>query len=407
MQKSFHYTYESLTADHLDSLPKRFHDAGVCVSTIIDLAQDTPQKKQELMIKSALSEVRRQIEQADLGEDVQKALLSNLEDFSPSEDDLQSNPKSLALYMSQDQTMLLGSDLPLQTATIISPRPYMLPLMEALEHPSTFHLMTVSQQRLELWEGTSSDMTLRLARSIEEIEFSEAAEYVDNSDQPLGAHSANRGAPGGAIFHGYASNKEAHDEDRIRRFYKTAASQLLEIRRSEGSSDVPLILAGEHIQRRDFIEQLCSAGGSAIDERHQLDRLDGKSVAAIRDQIFSMISTEHSDLPRLNERWESFQSRNQTLTDIIAIARNAAGGMIDELMVSNASALWGHFDATMGKIDSSASSEGLDGYEYVELRDAISALVREHGGRVHVLPEEDMPKQGAAMCAILRGPRLN
>ncbi len=159
---------------------------------------------------------------------------------------------------------------------------------------------------------------------------------------------------------------------------------------------LPLILAGPHHQIEAFRE-VCTYN-TLIDRS-----IDGSVEALDMDAITNLTSTTMGHFFEENDyrsvaTFRKAESTGLAITNLEDIAKAAARGQIQSLLVAEDRQIWGHLDRETGAI-SLLREPGLTTAD--DLLDDLAELTITKGGAVTILPTVKMP-QNLLIAAVLR-----
>ncbi len=159
---------------------------------------------------------------------------------------------------------------------------------------------------------------------------------------------------------------------------------------------IPLLLAGPHHQQETF-RDFCSYGN--LLERGISGHVDGHDVEALTNLSMTTMGDYFDELDyRSVIAFRKAEASGLATTDLQEIARAAARGQIQSLLVAEDRQVWGHLDRNSGQI------QVLDQLGHTpadDLLDDLAELTLVKGGGVTVLPSVKMPRNHL-IAAVLR-----
>jgi hypothetical protein len=302
--------------------------------------------------------------------------------------------RSLAIYVTPEQSVVIGLDERHDGVVMVADHPYTLSLHESAQHfhERFFYLMDVSADAMRCWrvefDGSS---TLMIERSMEEdIDYRPAAGYADNRDEPLQGHGG-AGARD-SIYHGHSAHDSNHFDERQKRLWRDTFD---EVSSMLPSSHAPMVLRGERSQRDAFLNAV------EVNEDDFILQTNLQHEGTTTEQMLSLVEqlgTEDAHHRSLMDRWDSARSHGLTETHTMQVARQVAQGLVDTLIIARTEPMWGEFSQETGDLlihDNARMSSG-------EVRDLIAKRALELGAEVHLVDAAQMPTR-APFVAILRG----
>lgn len=378
----------------------------VCISATIPLDFDNNDPKNTMLnVRSVLRSAREKFnDRAGLHPKFnanQRSLieqhLSELENLDENALRALNHNQSLAVFVTPEQSILMGLPEQVHSMAMVSDHPYALPLMESSKHfyQRYYYLVDLSMNSLKLYRiEDNGEIDTLLDRDMDELDFRPAANYEDNHDEPLQFHGSGSGNQ--AIYHGHSAQDNRHFEERQKRFWRDAYEEVQTILgMSHRSSSIPVVLRGEQRQRDAFIDKV-NANDEQFDMQTNLQHKGSlkEQFEMIRNELYHK-ANRHKNLLR---RWKRARSQGLTETHTPQIARLVAQGMVDTLVISNKETLWGEYDAKSGDLLIHQNERMSSG----EVRDLLARRVQELGGDIHVLSHDEMPSK-EPFAAILRG----
>ncbi len=184
------------------------------------------------------------------------------------------------------------------------------------------------------------------------------------------------------------------DSKDLRQYFQRVDQAIREYH--NGSTDLPLILAAaaEHqglfreVSRNpNLLEEGLDRQPFQEAERHRL----GDAAAAIVERALT------GRIDEWIERYRSLEANGEGVTALEAVARAAAVGQIDTVLIDDEARVEGRVDPADGALHQGEDGDGATD----DVLDDIAELVLSHGGSVRFVPSERMP-DGASAAALLR-----
>jgi hypothetical protein len=269
---------------------------------------------------------------------------------------------------------------------------YLVPLVAALDNNERFYLLALSMNKVRLFEGSKSSM-----REIEidhllpdELEDAAGHDYKEKSLQ----HHSGDGAGETAIFHGHGASNDEVDKIEAQKFFRDIDHGLDEILRNQTA---PLMLAAV-----DYLVPLYKERNSYnhLMEQHISGNPDKLSAKELHDKAIGIMSEKAiSAQHKIIEDFGNQLAGGQATTTLLETVPKAVNGRVNLLFVqSDAPAIPGQFiEQTNTAITTATPETSTD-----DLINLAVVQTIQQGGKVLVLPEEEMPTSNTPIAAMLR-----
>ncbi|MEO6988772.1 MAG: hypothetical protein ABI239_08995 [Aquihabitans sp.] len=275
---------------------------------------------------------------------------------------------------------------------IVGDRFVMSPLLGAISGEEHFLVLTVSQRKIRLLEGTR--------HRIEEVELSEVPtslrdviEAPDPRSDTMARPAVEAGRPGSAIFYGYGAADDDFKKAEVMEFFRRVADGL---HTYLADQDHPMVLVGldEQVGAYREVNNYGNVLAQSVD--HNPDRL---SAEELYEAVWPIVSERFAQAKHAaTERFNELHGTGQASVDPTDIETAASQGRVEALFLTVGPSCWnevsGHGSRAirLGAEVDSAACEQLD-------RTVISTLVK--GGSVYSVAEPSLI-DGASVAATFR-----
>ena len=302
----------------------------------------------------------------------------------------------LAAFASPEMHRMYRLPVSFEDLVVVAPTFHTRPLMEYLQAPDRYWVLSISQKEVRLWQGTRSGLTpvdlAGVPRSLQE-----ALGYEFERDE-LQFHSPKQGGtPGGtgAIFHGHGVGQDDAKPE-LKRFFRKVDEGVRELLADEIG---PVILAAVDYYHPLYhevsrLENLTDEGVTGNVSNWDASRLHDSAWPVVRETVLEKIDGAL-------QLWENAYSNGKGEADLASVARLAVAGRIRLLLTQHGRNVWGRFDRHTGEMEHIREGGEDPGPEAVDLLDEVAEVVMEKGGRSLILSEERMPTE-TGVAAILR-----
>ncbi|HET6467660.1 MAG TPA: hypothetical protein VFG43_04705 [Geminicoccaceae bacterium] len=288
--------------------------------------------------------------------------------------------------------------LPIEVAeeVVVGRRLHLKPLLPLLADGKRFTVLALTAGGARLLQGSRfacSEIEADLPHGVGEI--TAETEYDNERHAAPPARPRSAGAVGMPASHNFGEDPEEQRKTQLLQYLRRVVSIVEEHNKADRA---PLVLVAQpeiqgHVRALakslSFVEGGVDLNPDALDEE-ELHRHAWETVQP-------MLSGHRE---REKERFMSLFGAGdpKALTVPEEIVRAAREGRVETLFLAEGEQLWGRFDEEQGRVEAHGS-RGRDDEDLLD-RAAIQTLLQ--GGRVEILPKDELPRSGLLMAAILR-----
>ena len=347
---------------------------------------------QPLRLRAAIEEARGILSGGADGTNAVDQVLAPLEALIGDQDFWRHQADGLALFASREFGRLYRLPVHLRDMVVVGPTFHTRPLIEFLQAPERFWVLSVAQKEVRMWEGSISEMApVNLAAvptSLQEALGTQVVVDRLNLRSPRGRGSA-------PIFHGHGAGKDDTKQE-LEKFFRAVDSGVRDLLTDEIG---PIILAAVEYYHPIYhgISKLENLTDEGI-----IGSVSGWDEARIHAAAWPIAQKSvESKLDVALDLWEKSYGRGKTESDLTAIARLAVAGRIRLLLTEKGRTVWGRIDRSTGDIEVIREGGGDPDSEAVDLLDELAEVTIQYGGRALVLPQVKIPTD-TGIAAILR-----
>jgi hypothetical protein len=298
----------------------------------------------------------------------------------------------LALFSSEGFGRFYRLPTKLSDLVVVGPTFHTKPLIEFLQAPERFWVLSVAQKGVRMWEGTVTELSpvdlATVPTSLQEALGTEVVADRLNLRSPRGQSTA-------PIFHGYGAGKDDTKQE-LEKFFRAIDAGVRELLADEIG---PIILAAVDYYHPIYrsvskLENLAPEGIHGSINEWDDDRIHAAAWPIARQSVERKIDAAL-------ELWESSYGRGKTESDLATVARLAIAGRIRLLVAERGRTVWGTIDRSTGNVTIVGEGGSDPGGGAVDLLDELAEITIEYGGRALVLAGERMPTQ-TGLAAVLR-----
>ena len=319
-------------------------------------------------------------------------LLAPLEGLIGDQDFWRHQADGLALFASRDFGRLYRLPVRLPDMVVVGPTFHTRPLIEYLQAPERFWVLSVTQKDVRLWEGTVSEISpvdlTTVPTSLQQALGTTVAADRLNLRSPRGSGSA-------PIFHGHGAGKDDTKQE-LEKFFRAVDAGVRELLADELG---PIILAAVDYYHPIYhgiskLENLADEGIVGNIAGWDEGRIHAAAWPIARKSV-------ERKLDVALDLWESSYGRGKAESDLATVARLAVAGRIRLLLTENGRTVWGRIDRTSGDIEVLREGGSDPHGTAVDLLDELAELTIQLGGRALELPAAQMPVD-TGIAAVLR-----
>lgn len=346
-------------------------------------------RKDPIRLKNLLREAETQLDALGLDREQVQAFLAPATKLL--EDDVfwKHQSDGLAVFLTARGMERFRLPLRFSELAVVNRRFHVKPLLPLLSLDGRFWLLTLSQNRVRLFEGSREALHELDMKSIP-ASLKDALGY-DWEQASLQFRSS--GVPGGArtAFYGGGEGKE-HAKEEIATFFRIVDDG---IRALIGDSQAPIVLAAvdyemaiyRQVTRSPHVLDEGIAGNPQAIEAGELQRRGWEIVAPHFQRARA----------RALERYGDLSATGRTGTDLAEVLNAAHDGRVETLFVALGVRRWGRYDREARSV--ALVEERGPGVE--DLLDLAAAQSFAQGADVHAGPAEGVPS-GGPLAAIYR-----
>lgn len=330
-------------------------------------------------LKNLAKEAVRQLNEAGFDKRKTVAMAEHIEDLADDEDFWAHQATSLVLYVTPDN--LTSFRLPTRLAPLVevADRFHIKPLIRAATFPDVAFILALSENSARLIE-MHGDLPAETVSVL----------GLPKNMNASGARAKSRDVSPGGRFQGRAG--ETFHRRNYSRSINAALRPLL------AGRDIPLVLAT--VDEFDTIYRSVNSYEHLAVEtiKGNPDRLSAGELAELARPVVQRLHAAR--IGALTEQYRTCEKQGRAGADLAQVARAAAAGAVDTLLVDIDSVIDGTLDETTGTI-SVAKGASADTYDIV---DEVAGLVLRFGGQAIGLRQADLPVATSPVAAIYRYP---
>ena len=355
-----------------------------------------PETRQDpIRLKNLIAEAKAQIEARGTKPAEAEALLAPATALIENSPFWEHQEEGLAIFLGGGEAQIHHLPIPVAAEAFVGPGFHLTPLLPLLAKDGAFHVLTITADRVRLYEASRFGMAEAQAPGLPQgvDDLPESVDY----QAPADASPANRPNTGGqSIAHAQVlgDSPEEFRKQRLESFvHRVAAAFGQHVARHR----TPVVVAADATILGLFRKEFGNHGLIAGDIETNPEAMTSKALhAAAYDVIRPRLD---GDRRSAAEHFAALHGSDDPLAvvDVGKILAAAQAGQVDTLLLAEGARLRGRFDANTGRV-SLSEADAAEGPDLLDM--AVEATLR-HRGKVFVVAPEDMSGEGPA-AAVLR-----
>ncbi len=310
----------------------------------------------------------------------------------------QHQSEGLAIFRTNDDMLVYRLPYQFEQLSIINERPHIKPMLPLFRSNGLFYVLALSQDhirffhatRLQIGEVELEDTPSSLAEAMRFDEYESQLQFQ------TGTGTSNSSDPGrAATYHGHSdAGDKAVVKENIKRFLHMLDKGVRDNVQDERG---PLVLAGVEFMRGIYreISHYPAIVESGIDGNPEM-----LSARELHEQAYPLVEPLFAETVQKEiDQYMHLIGTNdaRASSDLPDVVSAAYFQRVDILFVRENQQRWGSFEPMQNQVHMHDSRQATDH----DLLDFAAVHTLLNGGRVYVLPEEDMP-QKTMIAAIYR-----
>jgi len=320
-----------------------------------------------------------------------RPLLEPFEALSRDHDFWNHTTDGLAVFGAPGLFQVFGLQRTTRELAVVADSFHTKPLLSFLQSADRFQVLALNLHEIKLFEGNRDALDeIALASGVPRTLTEALGEELTDPHQTVASYGGTGGASV-AMRHGHGDKKDEMDID-TERFFRIVDRAILESHSQP--SGLPLILAALPEHHGHFRKQ--SQNPFLLEEGIKIHP-DALQKAEFRERAWNIFQPRYqAKLAALADEFAVAKSKGLGQEDVKQLAEAAAAGRIATLLVEADRQIAGRIDGATGQVE----FKDVNHPEADDLLDDLGELVLKTGGRVVVVPADQMPTTtgAAATC---------
>ncbi len=370
---------ERLSIDYLDNLHQI--NNPVCISVYMPTHRVGNEIRQDqIRFKNIISKVEDNLRRKGLRDSEIEHLMKPVEDFRNEAPNWQQMSDGLVLFRSKDHFEVNQFPMEFEELAVVSHRYHLKPLIPLLNGNGLYYLLSLSQNKVAMYEGTrfslkeidASFLPENLAKALRIDEFMESQQF----------HTGGPATPGGgraALFHGHGGEED--QKVLIQQFFRQVNKELTTFL---DDRTVPLVIAGVDYLHPIYHEinthkGLLNKGVKGNPDSFTADELHERSWESV-SEVFDREQKEAA------KQFDDLKGSGKVLTSTDKVIPAAVEGRLDTLFITVNEHIWGRYDESSHEMRLESNGETPE--DLIDLA-AVKTLLQ--SGKVYGVKRNDMP----------------
>ncbi len=273
---------------------------------------------------------------------------------------------------------------PVTEQAIVADSFHTKPLRRFLQTVGRYQLLGLSLHKIQLFEGDRNVLDeMDLAPGVPRTITDALGDALSDPHQTVSSYGG-AGAGSTPMHHGHGGKKDSAEID-AERFFRAVDAAILEYHSQP--SGLPLILAAlpehHHLFHQVSQNPFLMAEGLTINP-------DTLPIDELRERAWQVVEPQYqARLATLADEFAVAKSNGLGSDDLVQVAQAAAAGRVATLLIESDRQIAGQLEGATGRVEVADLSHPQVG----DLLDDLGELVEKMGGRVLVIPAEQMPVQ--------------
>ena len=353
-----------------------------CLSLYQPTYRRRPENQQDpIRFRNLVKAIERSLRQKYPAREVQP-LMEPFQTLAGDHDFWNHTLDGLAVFGAPGMFRVYKLQRPVAELAIVADSFHIKPLMRILQSVDRYQVLGLNRREVKLFEGNRDALDdVKLAQGVPRTITDVLGEELTEPHLTVASYG---GTGGPAIHHGHGAKKDEVDSD-AERFFRSVDRAVL--KHHSRPSGLPLLLAAlpEHhnLFRQVSHNPFLMADGINIHP-------DALPIDTLRNRAWQVVEPQYqARLATLADEFAVAKSKSLGVDDLAQVADAAVAGRVATLLIEADRQIAGRINTTSGQIQfDDLGQPGVD-----DLLDDLGELVFKKGGRVVVVPAEQMPTQ--------------
>lgn len=349
--------------------------------------------KDKTTLKNRLKEAEKQLKILEHNEDEISAYLKPVKKLMEDDNFWRKQSDGLALFYEGNELFLYTIPKVFTPYTHVSDSFYLKPMADLLHGSSRHFIMSLSLGDVSFYEATENTITPVTISDLVPGGMSEAV-GGDYEEKHLEVRSGQgeRGEAGG-MFHGHGSGSESEKKKEALKYFRAIDKGIMQMLHDE---DAPLVIACV-----DYLFPIYKEANSYkwLMDEHISGNFEYGDALALKEYAWDIVR-DHFDVNKQkdSEKISALLNEGKAATSIEDVVPSAIIGRASALFIKEDQEVWGKYFPDDNKVKINEVRNIGD----VGLLNKAAVETINHGGKVYIVPGDEMPFPNTTVAAAYR-----
>lgn len=354
-----------------------------CLSLYMPTYRSHPDNRQDpIRFKNLLKELEQSLIQKYSSEET-KTYLAPLEKFTEDNEFWNNSMDGLALFSAPDFMEVIKLPIPVETLAIVADSFHTKPLRKYLQSTDRYHLLGLSLDEFTLYEGNRHSLDqIELSDEIPKTMEDALGKELTDEHHTVASYGGSTGESS-AMHHGHGGKKDRIDLD-AERFFRVVSNEVEE--HFSKPLGLPLILAA--LPEHHHLFQKVNKNSALLSEGIQVNP-SSVPKEKLAKMAWEVMEPAYLDiLKNQAEQYEEAKAAGKGTDNYKELAVAAVEGRIATLIVEADRIIAARIT---NLVTGNTQKKDMDNPRVDDLLDDMGELVIKMGGKVVVMPPDNMP----------------
>ncbi len=356
--------------------------------------QEVVEEQDSVTLKNLLKETKKQLAEYGLQQNKIQEYLEPAQKLVGDEDFWRHQSDGLSMFLYGDKFEYMTVPLNFDEKVYLGDHLFLKPLIPLLNNDERFFILVLSLGHVRFFEGTMHSIVEVEVEGLVPQGIQESIRVgTDVEQKSLQFRSGQTATGEGAIYHGHGEGSNSEKKEETLKYFREIDAGIMKMLNGENA---PMLLACVDYLKPLYEEannykNLFTTNISGNHDKTKMIRLHELAVKALQNHFLSKTDEEKARFQNLmNQGLSSYQTEE--------IITAALAGRIETLFVQKSKNLWGIFNKEKNQVMVQKEKTIAN----TCLLNLASTATIQNGGKVHLMPDEDMPEKDTLLNAIYR-----
>ncbi|MEP2772603.1 MAG: hypothetical protein ABJH05_10665 [Fulvivirga sp.] len=349
--------------------------------------------KDKTTLKNQLKEAAKQLSTWEMKDEDVDDYLKPIVHLMEDDDFWRKQSDGLAIFYDGEELLTYSIPKVFKEYTYVNTHLYLKPMADLVHGSGRHFIMTLSLGDVQFFEATQNTIT---EVTIEDLVPQTLVEAVggDFEDKSLQRRSG-QGEKGGSegMYHGHGDGAATEKKEEAKKFFREVDKGIMKMLHDE---DAPLVVACV-----DYLFPIYKEVNSykPLKDQHIAGNYEHKDILELKEKAWDIVKEEFgAEKEKAKEQVNALLNNGKASTTVDDIVPSAITGRAEALFIKENEEIWGKYIKEENKIDIEEVRRVGD----TGLLNKAAVETINHGGKVYLVPEDEMPVNGTIINAVYR-----